>query len=136
MAKNPQYDYDHTSLEGPLAPLVARAANPQFPAMISPPIGWVDLVVALDAAIAEILPGYTIFQVKEKFAGLRYYIATYGVDRTDARVGWVQQMIAKAEARSQTMCQICGAPATVHVEKFVYATLCQEHVDTPHSVDV
>lgn len=35
--------------------------------------GWYPLLVELDAELAQLLPRYRIHQVKEKFAGLRFY---------------------------------------------------------------
>jgi hypothetical protein len=37
--------------------------------------GWTELLLALDAALAEICPTYVVHQVKEKFGGLRYYVS-------------------------------------------------------------
>jgi hypothetical protein len=124
MSINPQYDYDYLDI---LAPLQVRATHPDLPYMIAPPVGWVDLVLDLDAKLSLFIPDYTIAQVKEKFAGLRYYIGDYGVPRGAPEVGWAQHFIADAEAQSQTMCQICGEPATMRMERSYYATLCDPH---------
>jgi hypothetical protein len=35
--------------------------------------GWYPLIADLNKQLAELFPGYTIQQIKEKFAGLRYY---------------------------------------------------------------
>lgn len=123
---NPQYDYDYGP-DGVLAPLQARAEYPQHPGMIAPPIGWVELVLNLDSELSHLVPDYTVLQVKEKFAGLRYYIGTYGVGKDDPRVEIAKELIAEAEAASHTMCQICGEPGERDVETGIHVTLCEEH---------
>ncbi|MGI8557872.1 MAG: hypothetical protein ACR2ND_06135 [Solirubrobacteraceae bacterium] len=37
--------------------------------------GWYPLLVELDAELDTLLPAYRLYQVKEKFAGLRFYWA-------------------------------------------------------------
>lgn len=130
MIPNPQYDYDYGP-NGPLAALQARSIFPKFPAQICPPKGWVDLVVQLDRDIAEIAPDYTIAQVKEKFAGLCFYINNYGIADPfdDSRIRRVEDLIAAAEAASKSMCQVCGKDAYLRNDAAWYATLCDEHVD-------
>lgn len=126
MVTNPQYDYDFGP-DGPLAELQARSMNPHSPAMIAPPIGWVNLVLNLHHDLVTILPHYTIFEVKEKFAGLRFSIGTYGVDKDDPRVAMAKELIAHAEGQSYRTCQICGAPGEVLREYAWFATFCDEH---------
>lgn len=126
MYPNPQYDFDYGP-DGPLAPLQARSAYPDSPVMISPPLGWVPLVLKLDEDLAAILPDYTIAQVKEKFAGLRYYIDSFGVGRDDPRIALARELILEAESVSQSICQICGSPGTFRPELAWHATLCDEH---------
>jgi hypothetical protein len=57
-------------------------------------------------------------QVKEKFAGLRFYY--YGGD--DITDGMVQV----AECLSEVTCEECGAPGTHNMEGWM-RTLCDEH---------
>lgn len=126
MIPNPQYDYDYGP-NGRLGPLQARSTHPDYPSMIAPPVGWVQLVVELHEALEEILPDYTIGQVKEKFAGLRYYLDTYGVGHDDPRVSMADELIREAEAKSRETCQICGAYGILRTERGWHATLCDEH---------
>lgn len=123
---NPQYDYDYREV---LAPLQERNDS-NFPGMIAPPHGWVELVLNLDSELSHILPDYTIAQVKEKFGGLRYYIESYGVDPDDPRVEIAKELIAEAEEASKSMCQICGEEGHVHDARVWCATLCDDHVDS------
>lgn len=126
MYPNPQYDYNYGP-DGPLAPLHARSASPDYPAMIAPPYGWIWLVLELHAELEAILPDYTIAQVKEKFAGLRFYIDSFGVGRDDPRLDMARAMIAEAENRSQTLCQVCGKNGAVRTGSRLLVTLCDEH---------
>ena len=123
---NLQYDYDFGPT-GPLAALQDRSEYPETPSMISPPVGWVDIVVRLDAELASILPDYTIVQVKEKFAGLRYYIGEYGVGRDDPRIAMSREMIASAEQESMRTCQVCGEPGRYREGHAWMRTVCDEH---------
>lgn len=128
MIPNPQYDYDYGP-NGPLAALHAREHKPGYPGTIAPPVGWVDLVVDLDARLAEIVPNYVIAQVKEKFGGLRFYVESYGVGWDDPLVRQAFALITEAENASKTMCQVCGGPATLRSHNGWHATLCDEHDD-------
>lgn len=125
MPQNPQYDYDWGP-NGPLAPLHDRAAYLDHPSMISPPAGWVPLVLELDKELSHLLPDYTIAQVKEKFSGLRYYIDSFGVGKDDPRIAIAREIIADAEQASQSICQVCGEPGRFR-SGFVHATLCDKH---------
>lgn len=123
---NLQYDYI-LGADGPLAELHTRSAYPDLPVMISPPIGWVPLVQQLDRDIRDVLPHYTIAQVKEKYGELRFYIEHYGVPREDPRVLLARGMIAEAENASKRICQVCGRPATYRSDFGLHGTLCDEH---------
>lgn len=126
MYPNPQYDYDYGP-DGPLAPLQERAEYPDQPVQISPPIGWVDLVLDLNAELSNLIPDYTVAQVKEKFGELRYYIGSYGIPRDDPRMDLVRELIAEAEDHSMRICQVCGESARFRNNHAWHATLCDEH---------
>ena len=115
--------------ENPLAALYERLATPNYPVMISLPVGWTELVLQLDSDLSVILPDYTIAQVKEKFAGLRYYIDSYGVANTDPRVELSKELISEAETVSMRTCQVCGSPGRYREEVVWQATLCDEHAE-------
>lgn len=105
-----------------LAALVARSTT-KYPGMISVPEGWEDLVIELDTALAEIDPDYTIFQVKEKFAGLRYYYHSTKGEQ-------MEPLVQEAEQKSATICQKCGQPAAQRCKPSGWwATLCEAHAD-------
>ena len=91
-----------------LASLYARLDGP--PGMISVGPGWFDLVVDLDAKLAEIDPDYTIGQVKEKMGGLRFYASSAVDFDGDFRDSPFMLAIREAEGLSYRTCEDCGAP--------------------------
>lgn len=68
--------------------------------------GWRPLITKLDEDLAGIAPDYEIFQVKEKFGGLRYYIGGVSPDVYDE----VHHLIGLAEEQSFRICERCGQP--------------------------
>lgn len=91
------------------------------------PYGWLDLVVELDKQLDEVVPGYTILQVKSKFAGLRYYVNPPQPEGYQ-HPGWkrAQELIAEAEEKSYTICELCGEPGSPTGGGWVW-TLCPQH---------
>lgn len=89
--------HTHASAVAALAPRFTTAGFCGF----FPPDGWLDLILDMDARLAEADPDYRIVQVKEKFGGLRYYIER----DTDA----TRAIIGDGEARSLRTCQTCGS---------------------------
>jgi len=88
--------------------------------------GWFQLVRELDTKIAELCPDYVVDQVKEKFGGLRYYIGlNCDVDKTTSDK--IYKMIREAEAKSETVCEICGNPGENISIGYYITTRCDEH---------
>ena len=78
------------------------------------PDGWSGLIDRLFADLVEL--GWrdgTILQVKEKFGGLRFYVAEADV--------LVQMRIEEAEEESLEACLVCGSPVGSE------GMLCEEH---------
>lgn len=72
------------------------------------PPGWEKLVGELLDALDDV-PGwkrYRMMQIKEKFGGLRAYVAESMLS-PDA-LPRVRQLIRKAEERAEATCQTCG----------------------------
>ena len=59
----------------------------------------------------------TVYQVKEKFGGLRFYI--------EAGSEEIHQRILQAERRSYLTCEECGRPGLPNREGWI-RTLCEE----------
>lgn len=85
--------------------------------------GWWPLIRELDADLRTIWPDYRVGQVKEKFAGLRYYtdpVPASVFDRFNAR-------IRVAEKLSEEICEVCGSPGSVRSRRGWLKTLCDKH---------
>lgn len=64
--------------------------------------GWYDIIAELDQSISILFPDYILYQVKQKFGGLRYYT---NVDSSKA----VADRIFLAEERAHHTCEKCGS---------------------------
>lgn len=93
--------------------------------------GWYPLIVKLDADLTDIAPGYRLFQVKEKFGGLRYYAESPRAEDEDGCEyvnqeidGPFNELIHEAEVRSMTICELCGQPGSPQQVRGWIRTLC------------
>lgn len=89
--------------------------------MVDYPQGWDGIVEELHNKLIEIVPDYTVFQVKEKFGGLRFYTAELGGGEPE----WEEahRLIREAESKSYEVCQDCGQPGNLHHDGWS-RTLC------------
>ena len=86
--------------------------------MLNAPKGWRHLVSTLvDNLIAAGWNG-VVYQVKEKFGGLRFYIGESNKK--------IDDLISAAEDASYKICDVCGAPGTLRGDKWL-RTRCDEH---------
>jgi hypothetical protein len=74
--------------------------------------GWYQIVVDCDKELTEIDPYYQIFQIKEKFGGLRYYMSPSG-DITPEQIDAMWAITGKYEALSVTICEATGKPGVL-----------------------
>ena len=89
--------------------------------------GWRNLLERLCVRIeAALRDGETIriAQIKEKFAGLRFY--WHGEVSAETRL-LIQQAVALAEARSACTCEECGSEGKLFRHSGVYMTRCAAH---------
>ena len=90
--------------------------------------GWIGLVTTLHWRLRFLVGDYQIFQIKEKFGGLRYYCDAEGTipeglpDTVYLR-DTVRRLIEDAEHRSQTICEVCGHAGTLTTGKW-WKTRC------------
>lgn len=63
----------------------------------------------------------SLLQVKEKFGGLRFYVASDNDEIFDA--------IAEAEAKSVVTCEVTGKPGKLRTDLGWIRTLCDEEYD-------
>ena len=96
-----------------------------FPIGCSCGDGWFNLIYDLCSKIQKILDneapefvkGFFPVQIKEKYAGLRFY-TTYGNDE-------IFELTNKAEDKSYEVCEICGSPGSVRGTGWIY-TRCDK----------
>lgn len=87
--------------------------------------GWWPIVAKLDRDIAELVPDYSLLQVKEKFGGLRYYVAL----PAGAPEEEIHRLIAAAETTAGFTCEFCGEPGRSRNTGWI-KTLCDAHAST------
>jgi len=89
--------------------------------------GWRDLIWKLCEDIEDELKkisdpqefAFRVVQIKEKFGGLRYYV-NWGTDSID-------KLIAEAEKKSYTVCEVCGKEAELRKDNGWLSTVCEIH---------
>jgi hypothetical protein len=74
-------------------------------------IGWKDLVAE---AYGHLLDGATVWQVKEKFGGLRFYYS----DVVE------HEAIGEIEEKSFTICESCGESGVPRTIRHWVVTMC------------
>jgi hypothetical protein len=80
--------------------------HPTFPATISCDEGWFPLIERLHRDIVKVDPDYKIYQIKEKFGGLRFYYAPSNPDFSEQ----IDNLIRNAERISLLTCELTGKP--------------------------
>lgn len=71
--------------------------------------GWYNLIKNLCKKLEKIDPDIEVFQVKEKFGGLRFYFAPAWDEAFD--------IATKAEQQSYKICEKCGKPGRLRDDK-------------------
>jgi len=69
-------------------------------------VGWYGLISDLHYKLVKMDPDYTIFQIKEKFGGLRFYCSTEKENIRDE----FMRTVAEYEKKSLSVCEITGLP--------------------------
>jgi hypothetical protein len=87
---------------------------------LASPSGWDDLVSELFLKLVDMYPDLKIYQIKEKFGGLRFYCnVPFGSDGSD--------LIFLYEEQSFNVCQSCGSTQNVTTNESGWiTTLCSE----------
>jgi hypothetical protein len=86
-----------------LQPVLVRI-NPEYGVYISCEKGWWHLIAMCDKELSAIDPDYTVFQIKEKFGGLRYY---YSPSNPELRKN-MDEVILKYEKICSMTCEKTG----------------------------
>lgn len=95
-----------------------------------PEIGWDDLLLDLDRKLAEIDPGYVIYQAKQKFGELRYYTA-HSEEFIESQPSketrsLFDNMVTWTETASTQTCEFCGESGESRGGGWIMV-LCDEH---------
>ena len=73
----------------------------------------------------EDLTAFSLFQIKEKFGGLRIYFEAHPQSVSK----FAAQVISDAERESYTVCEICGEKGELREDLSWISTLCDEHYE-------
>lgn len=96
------------------------------------PVGWAGIVSAALNHLDEMLPGYRLDQINEKYGGLRIRV-TPPPGTSDVAWRRAQARIGAAEVQSTWTCALCGRPDGQMVEDGECLRVrCDEHVDVEH----
>lgn len=82
--------------------------------------GWSNLVNQLHDELITKYPDYKIYNIKDKFGGIR--ISVGGIEDEG------QDVVMKYENLSCKICETCGAPATRRTIKNWIFVRCDDHV--------
>ena len=85
---------------------------PEYRKTIDVDEGWYQLVVDCDKELTGADPDYRIYQVKEKFGGLRYYTRPSNLDDKDT-LKRIADIIAKYEDIASKTCSATGGPGVL-----------------------
>lgn len=82
--------------------------------------GWIPLIFDTHKQLSQIDNNYIVYQIKEKFGGLRYYAEP----TEEKNIQLFVSIINDAEAKSLSICEICSNLAQVRKTNYTYRTLC------------
>jgi hypothetical protein len=88
---------------------LSKKIKPPYYSTIEVDEGWYRLVLDCDKELSEIDPKYDLFQVKEKFGGLRYYFQSSNPDVRDK----MDAIVAKYEEIASKTCEATGGPGVL-----------------------
>ncbi len=88
--------------------------------------GWYDIIHDLSQKIVDHCQENDfeipkVFQVKEKFAGLRFYLENYPDEK-------IREFIDQAEQESRETCEVCGSEGKKRDGSWI-KTLCDKHAE-------
>lgn len=117
---------DSSSDEYPELQLILSRISPEMGQNIGTGPGWYPIIVELDRQLAEIDPGYTVHQVKQKLSELRVYFEVSDT-ATEADHERMRALVREAEEKAATVCELCGKPGRLWISRFGgIRTLCAE----------
>lgn len=91
--------------------------------------GWYPLLVNLDAKMSELDPHYTLEQVKDKYAELRFYW-TPSAFVSDDVFAQMEHLVEEASDQSTRTCERCGSAGRMRDTGGWYQVLCDTCLST------
>lgn len=93
--------------------------------------GWIPTIVSLHRKILALVDDYIIYQIKEKFGGLRFYAQPIILDSWSPENKYhitqiFNHLITSAETSSLNICEVCSKPGTLTVHNYWYKTRCDD----------
>ena len=88
---------------------ISKKITPPYFQRIEVDEGWYQLVIDCDAELSQIDLNYSLFQVKEKFGGLRYYFQSSDPSFQDE----MDAVVAKYEELAARTCEVTGNPGVL-----------------------
>lgn len=86
--------------------------KPGYAQHISVDEGWYQIVLDCDKELTAIDPNYCIFQIKEKFGGLRFYFEPSNLHDA-VKTNLMHQVIRKYEVIASQTCEATGRPGVL-----------------------
>jgi hypothetical protein len=108
-----------------LQPVLLRI-NPEYGKCVSCDEGWWSLIALCDKELASVDPLYTIFQIKEKFGGLRYYYSPSNPANTEQ----MNTIVRKHEKICGMTCEATGKHGSLmrHASTLQFKTLNESFI--------
>jgi len=85
---------------------------PDFGKYIDVDEGWYQLIINCDEELTAIDPNYQVFQIKQKFGGLRYYMSPSNDTTAEQRDG-MHEVVSKYEKIAARTCEATGLPGVL-----------------------
>lgn len=92
------------------------------------PAGWIEPFNQIVALLDAEAPGWTVAQVKEKFAHLNVYWDA-PEDMADDRRRELYARVEEIEQSTLRICEVCGQPGEMRTDRYYRRTLCEAHAD-------
>lgn len=109
--------------------------SPPFGKYIDVDEGWYQIVIDCDKELTEIDSNYIVIQIKQKFAGLRYYFEQSDIYDGDA-LSKMNAVVKKYEAIAATTCEATGLPGVLMQSPYGWRKILNPEFaqTTPHLV--
>lgn len=92
-------------------------------------IGWFPLIAQLHRKLKYLDIDYKIFQIKQKFGGLRYYYTPSDNPHYDLPLmsSIMFDLVSIAENKSYVTCEVCSKQGSKSNKNYWIRTVCPQH---------